>query len=47
MSVSSWWSIPFWLSNQNPTCILFSPMHATCPAHHILLESTIGEEYKL
>jgi hypothetical protein len=50
-SLSSYWSLSFWLSHQNPICFLFSRICATCTAHLILLALitliTLGEKYKL
>jgi glucose-6-phosphate-specific signal transduction histidine kinase len=37
---TSWsfkWSLSFWLSHQNPVCILLLPFRGTLPAHLILL----------
>jgi hypothetical protein len=45
------WSLSFWISYQNLHAFLFSPTHATCLAHLILLALIIpiifGEEYGL
>jgi hypothetical protein len=50
MSRSSWWSLSFWLSHQNPICS-FVLIRATYPVHHILLDLIVliifGEEYTL
>jgi hypothetical protein len=54
MSWSFLWSLSFWLFRQNSIYIrllLILPIHATCPAHLVLLALIIlillGEEYKL
>jgi hypothetical protein len=47
---SSYWSLSFWLSHQNPTCIPLLPICASCPAHLILdfiILLILDEEYKL
>jgi hypothetical protein len=48
-SRSSWWTLSF--SHQNLICIRLLPMHASFPAHPILLDLItlimLGEEYKL
>jgi hypothetical protein len=50
MSRSFQWSLPFWLSHQNPTRIPILPIRATHPTHHMLLGFTIliifDEDYK-
>jgi hypothetical protein len=50
-SLSSQWSLSFWLSHQYPICIPLSPIHSTCPVNLILLNLIIliilREEYKL
>jgi hypothetical protein len=50
-SMSSQWSLTFWLSTNILYVFLFAPIRATCPAHFILLNSIIliilGEDYKL
>ena len=44
------WSLSLQFPNQDPIHPLYSPIHATCPAHLILLDfitrTILGEEYK-
>jgi hypothetical protein len=37
-SLSSQWSLSFWLSHHYPICIPLPPIRAKCPAHVILLD---------
>jgi hypothetical protein len=39
--MSSEWSVPFMLPNQNCVCMYNLPMHSACPAHLILLNLTV------
>ena len=50
MPGSSKWSVSFRFPHQNPYVPLFSPIHATCPTHFILLDlltqTILSEEYR-
>ena len=50
MPRSPQWSPSLWLPHQDPIHPFSSPIHATCPAHLILLDfitrTILGEEYK-
>ena len=49
-SRSSKWSLSFRFPHQNPVCTSPLPLHATCPAHLILLDlvprTILGEQYR-
>jgi hypothetical protein len=49
-SISSYWSLSFWLSQQNSICIPLHPIRATCLAYVVLFDLIVlivfGEEYR-